>query len=175
MDKIITVKDFLKIVHWISIISICFLVLVLVFWYFIPLEFANTHRESHYSAICFLGFVIAGIVFILTRKIERKHTSNLIVVKIVLVFCFLILSFFVMMEVGFNNLCSWTTNKVLFENKQNHSIKIVQRSFGCGATDSSYPIIKEFQIKEFTSDFVLITEIDTNQINKNEWVRIENR
>jgi hypothetical protein len=70
--------------------------------------------------------------------------------------------------------CAWTTDKVFFENKQNSSVKIVQRHFGCGATDSSYPTVKVFRVREITSDLIWVTEIDTTQIDKSEWIRIEN-
>lgn len=74
----------------------------------------------------------------------------------------------------FAGMCDWTTDKIFFKNKQNSSIKIVQRSFGCGATDSSPATLKVFKVREITPYLIWVTSIDTNQINKVDWKRIEN-
>jgi len=178
MDKqnvIKTVQKFLRIVHWTSILCLCFWILVPILGLFIPLEFANSHTEDTYIKIRFYGFPIAATLLILTGMIKRKHTLCLIVTKIILATCIAVFSFFVMIIVLFGSMCAWTTDKVFFENKRNPSIKIVQRSFGCGATDSTPATIKVFKIREITSDLIWVTEIDTTQIDKSEWIRIENK
>ena len=140
---------------------------------FIPIEFADNNYEFIYDSLRFYGFPIA-IMLSLTGTIKKKDESGQIAVKVFLTFCVSAFSVFIMFMTLFSGMCDWTTNKVFFENKQNTSIKIVQRDFGCGATDSSPATIKLFKIKEITPLLIWVTDIDTNQINKSEWSRIQN-
>ena len=170
-----TSQRLLKIIRWTSIIFLCLWILIPVLGFFIPLEFANKNSELIYTKIRFCGLPIAAILLVLTYKIKNKHTPILIVYKIILAIGVAFLFYFIaaIILLG-SSMCAWTTDKVFFENRQNHSVKIVQRSFGCGATDSDYPTVKVFKIREITPVFIWVTKIDTNKINKNEWIRIEN-
>ena len=123
--------------------------------------------------IRFYGLPIAATLLILTGMIKRRHTLIFVVTKIIIAICVAVFSIFVTMIILLGSTCAWTTDKVFFENKQNSSIKIVQRSYGCGATDSSRPIPKVFKVREITEDFIWATEIDTIKIDKNKWTRIE--
>jgi len=58
-----------------------------------------------------------------------------------------------------------TTDKTYFENKKDHSIKIVERNLCCGALDSDLPFIN-FKVNEITSQLIWVTEIDTNKIDQ---------
>jgi hypothetical protein len=78
-----------------------------------------------------------------------------------------------MIGILFLNMCDWTTNKVFFKNINDPSTLIVQRSFGCGATDSSLPKIEVSKTIQITPYFIWVTDIDTTQINKSEWTRVE--
>lgn len=166
-------QRFLKIAFWTSIILPCFWILTAILGNFIPLEFANNDGEFIYDSIRFYGFPIA-IMLTLTGTIKSKDTSGIIATKIFLTICVSVFSIFVVVMTLFAGMCDWTTDKVFFENKQNSSIKIVQRSFGCGATDSSPATLKVFKVREFTPYLIWVTSIDSNQINKSEWTRMEN-
>jgi len=171
-----TVLFFLKIVHWISIIFLFLWILIPILGLFIPLEFANNDSEEIYIMIRFYGFPIAATLLILTGMMKRKHTVTLIVTKAIIAICIAIFSFFIAAIFLLGGVCGWITdNKMFFENKQNPSIKIVMRSFDCGAFDSSYPDFKAYKVRKITKDFIWATKIDTNQINKNEWIRVESK
>ena len=168
-------QKFLKILRWTSIIFLCLWVLLPILGLFIPLEFVyNSRSEEIYIMIRFYGFPVAAVLSVLTW-IKRKEWLPAIFIKIVLAICVAVVSGVITIIALLGNMCAWTTDKVFFENKQNSSIKIVQRGFGCGATDSDYPTYKTFKIREITSDFIWATKIDTNKIDKNEWIRIENK
>jgi hypothetical protein len=175
-NAITTRQKFVKIVRWSSIIFLCLWVLIPVLGGFVPLELRrHSTIEYIYEWIYFHGFPIAAILLTLTW-IKRKDRLSLFMAKIILAICVAVISGIIAGIVLFSDMCAWTTRKTLFENKQNSSIKIVLRSYGCGATDSSYPTYETFKIREITSDIIWgATEIDTNQINKNEWRRIEDK
>jgi len=116
------------------------------------------------------GFPIAAILLALTTT-KSKDPWSLIIVKGIIVGCVVVFSVIISLVGG---MCEWETYKTLFENKQNPTTKIVHRSSNCGAFDTT-PYYKVCKIKEITPFFILATEIDTNQINKNEWIRIENK
>ena len=170
---IITMQKFLQVVHWASIIFLGFWVLIPILGNFIPLEFANKNSEHIYEMIRFYGLPIAAALLILTGMIKRKHTLSIIVTKIILTIFVAVFSFYISVIDLFGNMCSSTTHKVFFENKQNPSIKIVQRSYGCGAIDSSPSVPLVFKVREITSNLIWVTDIDTTQIDKSEWIRIE--
>lgn len=165
-------QRFLKIIYWTSILLLCFWILTAILGNFIPLEFAYNDSEFIYDSIRFYGFPIA-ILLTLTGTIKEKDTSGVIATKIFGTIFVSAFSVFVMFMTLFAGMCDWTTDKVFFENNKNPTTKIVQRSFGCGATDSSPATIKLFKVREFTRHLIWITSVDTSQINKNEWTRIE--
>ena len=167
-------QKFLKIVRWTSVIFLCLWLLLPILGLFIPLEFVNNSRsEEIYIMIRFCGFPIAAVLSVLTW-IKSKDTSYIVVGKIILAVCVAVVSWGVSVIALLGGVCGYITDNVFFENKQKPSIKIVQRHYDCGAFDSDYPTYKIFKIKEITSDFIWATEIDTNKIDKNEWIRIEN-
>jgi len=171
-----TVQIILKTVHWGAIIFLCLWVLMPILRIFIPLEFVNnSNGERTYTMVRFYGLPIAATLLILTGVIKRKHTLTLIMIKVILAICVAVFSTVIAMIALLGSTCAWTVDKVLFENKQNISIKIVQRNYDCGATDSSRPNPKIFKVREITPDFIWATKIDTTEINKNEWIRTENK
>ena len=165
-------QQFFKIVYWTSILLLSFWILTAIFGTFIPLEISNNDFEFIYDSIRFYGFPIT-IILTLTGTIKKKDTTGTIATKVLTTIVISVVSIFIMVMTLFAGMCDWTTDIVFFENKLNPSIKIVQRSFGCGATDSSPATLKVFKVKEITPYLIWTTSIDTNQINKYEWTRIE--
>jgi hypothetical protein len=161
-----------KIVSWTSIVLLFIWILTPIFGTFIPLEFSNNHYEYIYDSIRFFGIPIA-IFLILVGTIKRIDTSGIIATKIFTAMIISAFAVFIMFMTVFAGMCDDTTDKVFFENKQRPSTKIVQRSFGCGATDSSPATMKVSQIREITPYLIWVTSVDTNQIDKSEWNRIK--
>lgn len=69
-------------------------------------------------------------------------------------------------------MCGWSIQAKLFENKSNDSI-IAVRDYGCGAFDTDLPTTEIYKIDYFLKYFIRIEKIDTAQIDKTEWVKIE--
>jgi len=152
---------------------------MLIFWLgaavlsnFVPLEFASQTIEHTYYSIRFYGVPIA-IIFTLTGTLKRKETWVEIISKIVLTIFACFGSLAIMTIMLFGGMCAWTTDKVLFERKNQLTIKIEERSYGCGATDSGPSKPGVFKVSNFTPYFRYATPIDTNEINKSEWLRVK--
>ena len=163
----------LKVIYRTAVFMLIFWLGIAVLSNFVPLEFASQKVEHLYYSIRFYGVPIA-IVFTLTGTIKKKESWVEIISKIILTIfaCFGSIAIMtIMIFVG--GMCAWTTDKVLFEHKQQSTIKIEKRSFGCGATDSSPSTPGVFKVRNFTPYFVYITRIDTNEINKSEWLRVK--
>ena len=125
-----------------------------------------------FDGIRFYGFPVA-IILTLTGTIKKKDTTGTMVLKIFITIVISAFSLLVMIMALFAGMCDWTTDKVFFENKHRTSTKIVQRSYGCGATDGSAATIKIVKVKEITPYLIWVASIDTTKINKGEWTRRE--
>lgn len=165
------IHGLLKVVYCTSILLLSIWTLTAVFGSLIPLEFSNNNHEFIYDSILFYGFPIA-IILTLAGTIKKDDTRGTIATKVFITILISFISLCIMFMTSFTGMCDWTTDKVYFENKQNPSTTIVQRSFGCGATDSSPATIEVYKLRELTPYLIWVTSADTNQIDKNEWRRI---
>lgn len=73
----------------------------------------------------------------------------------------------------FLNICSWSGDKILFQHKKHRSVTICTREFGCGAVDSSPPVYATRKSIEITPLITLYLPIDTNSIDRENWIRAE--
>ena len=172
-NTITTLKFCLKIIHWISILFLCLWILIPVLGFFIPLELTNSSSKETYMMIRVISFPIAATLTVLTGMLKCHHNLKFIIVKIIIAVGVAYLSSIISAIALFGSMCAWSTDKVFFESKQNPSITIVQRSLDCGAFDSSHPVGIVFKIRRITPNFIWAPKIDTAQIDKNEWIRIE--
>jgi hypothetical protein len=163
---------FLRIIYWISIFLICFWISVSIIGPFLPIECVNEELENNYYIIHFWGLPVA-ILTTLTGTIKLDDTLGSIVGKVCLTIFSSVFSMIFMTLLFFTNMCSWTNGRVIFENKEVSSIKIIEREYGCGATDSGEPVYKIFKVQEVTKYFIKVTEIDTVTIDRAEWMRVE--
>jgi hypothetical protein len=136
----------------------------------LPLEITDSHVKIQ---ICFARVIILPIAILmtLTGRLKKNDSRGLIARKVIMTICLAFLSAFVMVIAVFANLCAWTNDEILYQNKENSSVKIIQRSFGCGATDSSEGTVDIFKVRELSSVFIWATKIDTAEIDKSEWTQ----
>ena len=73
----------------------------------------------------------------------------------------------------FGEMCNWKTNNILFINKENSEIQIVEREFGCDATDSGQPLKSIFKIRKINIHLIYLSDIDTCNINIDNWYKSE--
>jgi hypothetical protein len=138
--------------------------------YLLSLEFRSNFFECLERAR-FYGIPIA-ILFTLTgtlRNVKDKMRISAIVIWTIVLSFF---SFGFMIFILFANMCSWSTNETYFISKSDNSTSIVSREFGCSATDSGDPKTQTFKVTKINSHLDRVTKLDTNYINKNDWIRV---
>jgi hypothetical protein len=157
----------------IFIISISFLGLLILFPVIrasTGLEFASDTVESSYHEFIFFAVPIA-ILFTLFGTLKIKDGIGSVIAVILCTIIGAFLSLFIMVLSIFLNMCNYYDVKILYQHKDSPSKQIVIREFGCGATDSGPPFINVNQIEYFTPYFIHSTKIDTNEMNKSDWIR----
>lgn len=167
-------QKLVKIVYITSIFLICFWIFTAFLGLFICIEFKENEVKSVYDIIRFFGLPMS-VLLTLTGTVKKTDKSDVITSKILWTIFVSSISFFIMIITLFVGMCSWTTNKVFFEKKDDNTVQIVERKYGCGATDSDFPTYKLFKIKEIASYLIWVTDVDTNKINKNEWTKLNKK
>lgn len=163
-----------KIIYWVSLALIFVFVIIPFVGQFTPLEITNHNFQSLFEQLRFFGLPIV-ILLTLFGTIKPKDTPSTKTTKIILTICVSLLSVYILFMSIWAGMCSWTNNKVLFNNVNDKTIKIVLRDFGCGATDSGSPTYKVCKIKNILPSLIWVTEIDTTKIDRQIWQRVVNR
>jgi hypothetical protein len=169
-----SMQTFSKIIYWTSLVSIFVFVVVPFIGQFTPLEFTNDDFQDSFEQVRFFGLPIV-ILLTLFGTLKIKDSTGKKTGKIVLTICIALFSVFVLFMTVFAGMCRWTNNKILFENVNDKTTKILLRDFGCGATDSGSPIHKVCKIKSITPLLICVTSIDTTKIDRQTWRRVENK
>jgi hypothetical protein len=159
----------LNLIFWISIF--CFINYVLMF--IGPIYFINaTYRQIYFLVVFIL--LLALVVFRLARYINRQGKrsfywalpwSLLVAITFFMVFGFITLSTF---------LAVWTEASTIYVSKSNPNVKIISRylnlgAFGGGTSPDDFETVVDRPLTPF---FKMETKVDTNRINKQEWIRL---
>jgi hypothetical protein len=163
-----------KIIYWTSLILIFLFVVVPFVGKFTPFEFTNDNFQNSFEQFRFFGLPVV-ILLTLFGTLKPKNSTTTKTTKIILTICISLLSIFILFATVFAGMCRWTNNKVLFNNINDNTTKIVLRDFGCGATDSGSPTYKVCKIKKVMPSLVWVTDIDTTKIDKQVWQRADNK
>jgi hypothetical protein len=166
MDKI------KKIVFWTAIIFIGLWIVIPLIRMTLDLEFASDSIKSDYKEFLFFAIPIA-ILLTLFGTINPKDSISNIIGKVIGTIVVAFVTVFIMFMSIFTDMCVWTNQQILYENKNNLNTKIIVRDFGCGATDSGPPAVGVYKVRYFTDYFIRSTKIDTAIIDKDEWIKIE--
>jgi len=166
------VKAFLKIVFWTSISYVFICILVGILSLLLPIELIDRKIDNIYFGIRFFGIPLA-IIFTLTGTIKQKDKLGTIIGKIFATISVSFVALFIMGLVFFGSVCGWMTDAILFESKNDKTIKIEARHYDCGATDTQRPNLKTYKVIRLSKYFIWRTRIDTNKINKDDWTRIK--
>jgi len=162
-----------KIIYWTSLTLIFLFVVVPFVGQFTPFEFTNDNFQNAFEQF---RFFILPLVILLTLfgTLKPQNSNSKKTKKVVLTICISLLSVFILFITVFASMCRWTNNKVLFNNINDKTTKIVLRDFGCGATDSGSPTYKVCKLKNILPSLIWVTEIDTTKIDMQIWKRAGN-
>ena len=164
-----------KIIYLLSIAYIVLCCTLAILLNSIPLEFKSYRLSENADQLFFFGIPIA-VLFTLAR-LGFKDRRNLVVWKEVLktvglsVGIFIVFFFYAIASFG-SSMCRTTTGQTIFTKSNSSTTKIVERHFGCGATDSGPGIITIAKQVDILSIFWYYSEIDTIGIAKSDWIPV---
>jgi len=135
---------------------------------FVPVYFTNYGFRSRYYFIIFIFLLISP--FSIHQKVYDKQKDNAGKATLIT-----LLFFIVFVTAGFlqvlGSFVTWREMDILYVKKENKDIKIITRYSDSFAWSSEYyedrPILK----MPLTPHLNILTPIDTNTINKEEWIK----
>lgn len=72
-------------------------------------------------------------------------------------------------------MCGYITDEVLFVNKSDTTLKIIEKHYDCGATDSDLPKYEFYKTKALTRQILYSKQIDTLRLDKKDWIKTSNK
>jgi hypothetical protein len=140
----------------------CFLILTV--GQYLPFEFANMKIAERFYGLVWCTFPIATLLTLVRQQTKRVLKVITVVVAIASLPILGLYAFGV-------GMCSYSTDNILFINKSDSSLKIIERHYGCGAYDSDLPKYEFFKMKYLTQQILYSKKIDTLLIDKGIWIR----
>lgn len=160
-----------RLVFWTSIAAIACWVIIVLFGKLIPLEIKIGKSGDFHQLFVFYGLQTA-VLFTLSGTLKKTDRKKPLLIKVGLTVVAAFFAAFIAFITVFSGMCSWSTDRTLFEYKDSPGTQIILRRKGCGSDQKIYPIYKTCKVVYITSDLFWIKDIDTNQIDKSLWKRI---
>lgn len=160
-----------RLIFWASIVAIVCWVIIALFGKVIPLEIKIGKSGNFHQLFVFYGLQTA-VIFTLAGTLKVTDSKKLLLGKIALTLVIAFVAAFLAFITVFSGMCSWNTDRTLFEQKDNPGTQIVLRRKGCGSDQKTYPIYKTCKVVYITSSLFWINDIDTNRIDKSLWKRV---
>jgi len=165
-------QQLLKFVFTGSLTFICLSIISVVAFSLLPIEFTDSKTYDSFEEIYLFGLPIATMLT-LAGTVKKTDSVGFKISKFFITFCVTGLLIFILIIFAFaSHMCAWTVNSILFEKKIDTSVKIIDRSYDCGAWDSSDASGKIFKVRKLTNYFIWATEIDTVGIDRNVWIAL---
>lgn len=160
-----------RLVFWTSIAAIVCWVVIALFGKIIPLEINPGKSGDFHQLFVFYGLQTA-VLFTLSGTLKKTDHKKPLLIKMGLTVFAAFFAAFIAFITVFSGMCSWNTDRTLFEYKNNPGTQIILRRKGCGSDQKIYPVYKTCKVVYLTSNLFWIKDIDTSQIDKNFWKRI---
>jgi hypothetical protein len=166
-------------VYYGSILFIALCIFITILLIIFPLEFASDGFQDIYDASLLWGMPLAVLLTMtqigFKKNPDRLKIKMMVIKRIIIAICYLFLFFcYAVFSFGFS-MCTWSRGETILENRLNKSVRIVKRDFGCGATDTSPATVEIFKITQITPLFICVSKVDTNKLEKKDWVRIREK
>jgi hypothetical protein len=136
---------------------------------YLPFQFSNENTAQKFYLLIWLTFPLAILLTLLRPGKNSRGTGKALTI-VTAIISLVFLSFFVFGK----TMCGYITDEVLFVNKSDTSLKIVEKHFDCGATDSDRPKYEYYKTKALTRQILYSKQIDILRIDKTEWSRANN-
>ncbi|HLA57354.1 MAG TPA: hypothetical protein VK622_01265 [Puia sp.] len=151
------------------ILSIVLLVLASL----LPFQVTDSSIRSFLYAIIFFALVLS-ICWKVLRVMVLRQVHLIVRTLLIMILAFVLVCSFGFIWLG-KMMCAYSNDIVLFENKANANLKIVERSYGCGAYDSDMPKYEVFKVRSFGKFVRYIAKTDTLALNRNEWTAVNTK
>ena len=136
------------------------------------LEFTNDAIKSRYESAR-LYLLPLSILLTLCGLIGVNKSRSNIEARIGLTVLAAFASFIFLCIRIFAGMCGWTDERIMFTKATDPNSQIILRGYGCGATDSGYPTYRSFKVKKVAPYLNSVVGIDTAQLDKSVWMRID--
>jgi hypothetical protein len=133
---------------------------------YLPFQFSNENTAQNFYLFIWLTFPLAVLLTLLRPGKNSKGTGKALTIVSAII-SLLFLSFFVFAK----TMCGYITDEVLFVNKSDTTLKIIEKHYDCGATDSDLPKYEFYKTKALTRKILYSKQIDTLRLDKTEWTK----
>ena len=164
-------QKFFRFIFWFSIALLVFCATVPFIGRVIPLTY--TDGDGFFAG--FSAGIPLAILLTLSGTLKKRDHVIDIIAKIVATVLVSAVTLYILALVSLGDMCRSTVERALFENRNDHSDKIVLRSFGCGATDGTSSSHAVVRAKYITSNLFWRTNIDTTKLDRTVWVRVDDK
>ena len=153
---------------WISIIWIFVCLFILTIGQYLPFRFSSDNSAQTFYILVWLTFPAA----VLLTLLHKDQVTNRRPFKGLKIFIAVVSFLFLSLYVFGKTMCGYITDDILFINKSDTTLKIIKRHYDCGAYDSDLPKYEFYKMKSLTKQILYAKQIDTTQLNKDEWTRM---
>jgi hypothetical protein len=137
---------------------------------YLPFQFNNQNTAESFYHLIWLTFPLAILLTLLRPGKNSKGTGKALTIVAAIV-SLVFLSFFVFAR----TMCGYITDEVLFVNKSDTTLKIVEKHYDCGATDSDLPKYEYYKTKALIRQILYSKQVDTLRLDKNEWLKTNSK
>lgn len=157
-----------KIIFRSAIIFIVIAIFSLTIGQILPIEIADDNNRHVFYVIVMIGLPIA-VLLTLFGTIQKNNTPSKNWTWGCLTVLTSILSFFIVTSMMFKILGCWVTVTTIYKHKTNGK-EIKEQWFDVGAL--GYRGKRIVEVKPFLKYWILISNIDTEKIDKNKWILV---
>lgn len=171
--SLLTIRKVCKLAFYGSFCLMGFSILLAFILSYTPLEAPHSNHALAVDSLMGVWLPASILLTLSSIGFQKDHNIRLIFIQIAGTFLLAFFAFIFYAYASFGSgMCAWTNDGILFRHKTGSSLSIIERSFGCGAVDSSPPIYQTFQCEELSFGLLYITQIDTSELNLAEWLLI---
>lgn len=156
----------------IILFAIILWILLAIILTFSPLEFSDEKYLTNYYTFRLWCLPILVFLYHIISIFNKKDLKQKLV-HLLTSFGYVFITVIIMFISMLGSMCGNIESGDFFVNKNNISTKIVRKHLDCGAVDGDYPKYKMYKVVPIGNYFIWSTIIDTNSIDKSEWIRMK--
>ena len=160
-------RSTVKIIFWLAVVWIVFCLIFFIAGQLLPIEFSSSKYAHLFYTILWLTLPVAILLTLVDKNKARRWLRSPSLRIIIAIVTFVFFGIFLFGK----TLCGYGSGVVLFVDKEDTAVKIVERSFGCGAYDSDLPKSEFVKVKPLTGWLRYVKHVDTAKLDRRKWVQ----